>query len=196
MSMTKVRSMMMSGGLSSLQPSSSIAASMEAKLRTHFQPLFHLEIRNESHRHNVPLNSETHFKIILVTDAFQDVVRRNDSASTNSNENAENERTSMPSKSSLPLVQRHRWVHDVLKEELSRSGSGGSGTGAGSIHALSLVLKTTDEWQTMIQKQESEQLPTSSGSVGPETQKFKSVEIEPSPSCLGGDGSLPPRNQR
>ena len=30
----------------------------------------HLEILNESHMHNVPSNSETHFKLVVVTDQF------------------------------------------------------------------------------------------------------------------------------
>ena len=30
----------------------------------------HLEILNESHMHNVPSNSETHFKWVVVTDQF------------------------------------------------------------------------------------------------------------------------------
>ena len=34
-----------------------------------FQPSV-LEVVNESHMHSVPPNSETHFKVVLVTDAF------------------------------------------------------------------------------------------------------------------------------
>lgn len=30
----------------------------------------HLEVINESHEHNVPPNSETHFKLIIVSDFF------------------------------------------------------------------------------------------------------------------------------
>ena len=30
----------------------------------------HLEILNESYMHNVPSNSETHFKLVIVTDQF------------------------------------------------------------------------------------------------------------------------------
>lgn len=30
----------------------------------------HLELENESHSHNVPPNSETHFRVVLVSDAF------------------------------------------------------------------------------------------------------------------------------
>jgi len=31
----------------------------------------YLEVLNESHMHNVPANSETHFKVTVVSDAFQ-----------------------------------------------------------------------------------------------------------------------------
>lgn len=30
----------------------------------------HLEVVNESHGHNVPANSETHFKVVLVSESF------------------------------------------------------------------------------------------------------------------------------
>lgn len=33
----------------------------------------HLEIINESHMHNVPKNSETHFKVVVVSDQFSDL---------------------------------------------------------------------------------------------------------------------------
>ncbi|MFK7915507.1 MAG: BolA family protein [Pseudomonadales bacterium] len=38
-------------------------------------PLAHLEVLNESAGHNVPPGSETHFKVVLVSDAFADVAR-------------------------------------------------------------------------------------------------------------------------
>lgn len=31
----------------------------------------HLEVINESHMHNVPANSETHFKVVVVADQFE-----------------------------------------------------------------------------------------------------------------------------
>ena len=68
----------------------SVAASIESKLTKELQPL-HLEIRNESHMHNVPANSETHFKVIVVSDQF----------------------VKLPT----PL-QRHRRVNEILKDEL------------------------------------------------------------------------------
>ncbi|TNC79606.1 MAG: BolA family transcriptional regulator [Oleiphilus sp.] len=33
--------------------------------------LQHLEVMNESHMHSVPPNSETHFKVVLVSDDFE-----------------------------------------------------------------------------------------------------------------------------
>lgn len=40
------------------------------KLKTGFQPI-HLDVLNESHTHNVPANSETHFKVLMVSEAFE-----------------------------------------------------------------------------------------------------------------------------
>lgn len=51
----------------------------------------HLQVINESHMHSVPENSETHFKVILVSEAF----------------------------SAKPRIQRHRMINELLKEELS-----------------------------------------------------------------------------
>mgnify|MGYP001156734498 FL=1 len=53
---------------------------MTLALRTAFQPSI-LQVENESHRHNVPPNSETHFKVTLVTESFvgQTSVRRHQS---------------------------------------------------------------------------------------------------------------------
>ncbi|MCP5160324.1 MAG: BolA family transcriptional regulator [Hahellaceae bacterium] len=39
-------------------------------LATDFAPSF-MEVLNESHQHSVPKNSETHFKIVLVSDTFE-----------------------------------------------------------------------------------------------------------------------------
>jgi BolA protein len=39
------------------------------QLEDAFQPQ-HLEVVNESHQHSVPANSETHFKVVLVSEAF------------------------------------------------------------------------------------------------------------------------------
>ena len=39
------------------------------KLTQTFKPSF-LSVENESHRHNVPAHSETHFKVIMVSNVF------------------------------------------------------------------------------------------------------------------------------
>ncbi len=39
------------------------------KLKEALQPT-HLEVINESHRHHVPTGSESHFKVIIVSDKF------------------------------------------------------------------------------------------------------------------------------
>jgi BolA protein len=50
----------------------------------------HLEVVNESHMHNVPEGSESHFKVVIVSDAFKDKM----------------------------LIARHRLVNKALEEEL------------------------------------------------------------------------------
>lgn len=62
---------------------------IETKLAERF-PLEHLDVVNESGGHNVPAGSETHFKVVLVSDVFA------------------GER----------LVGRHRQVNAALREEL------------------------------------------------------------------------------
>ena len=49
----------------------------------------HLEVINESHMHSGP-NTETHFKVVLVSEEFEDI----------------------------KLVQRHRKINELLKYEL------------------------------------------------------------------------------
>jgi len=63
---------------------------IEHKLREQFAPL-HLEVENESHMHNVPKGSESHFRVVLVSEQF----------------------------AGRPLVQRHRAVNAALAEELA-----------------------------------------------------------------------------
>jgi len=46
-----------------------VQQSIEAKLREGLSPV-HLDIRNESHMHSVPPNSETHFKVVVVSAQF------------------------------------------------------------------------------------------------------------------------------
>lgn len=51
-----------------------------------------LEIENESHGHNVPKNSETHFRVVVVSEAF----------------------------AGLPRVKRHQLVYAAAQEALDR----------------------------------------------------------------------------
>ena len=51
-----------------------VQQAIESKLRTALAPA-HLEVINESHRHSVPPNSETHFKVIAVAEAFSGQAR-------------------------------------------------------------------------------------------------------------------------
>ena len=67
----------------------SVQAHIEEKLTAQLQPL-HLQVENESHRHNVPSGSESHFKVVLVSDAFE----------------------------GKPLVARHRMINEILAHEL------------------------------------------------------------------------------
>ena len=67
-----------------------IESAIEEKLLSAFSPL-HLDVLNESHQHNVPKGSESHFKVIIVTNHF------------------EGER----------LINRHRAVNKTLAKELA-----------------------------------------------------------------------------
>ncbi|KAK2156668.1 hypothetical protein NP493_1949g00003 [Ridgeia piscesae] len=66
-----------------------VQAGITRKLTEHFQP-HHLDIVNESFMHKVPKGSELHFRVVVVSDKFQD----------------------------KPVIQRHRMVNEVLQEEL------------------------------------------------------------------------------
>ena len=46
-----------------------VQQAIETKLSGALSPA-HLEVLNESHMHSVPANSETHFKVIVVSDGF------------------------------------------------------------------------------------------------------------------------------
>lgn len=50
----------------------SVESSIKKKLIDSLNPSY-IEIINESYMHNVPKGSETHFKIIAVSDKFKDV---------------------------------------------------------------------------------------------------------------------------
>lgn len=47
----------------------SVQHTIEQRLRSAFQPTY-LAVVNESHQHNVPPGSESHFKVTLVAEAF------------------------------------------------------------------------------------------------------------------------------
>lgn len=69
-----------------------IQSSIEEKLRAAFEPA-HLDVLNESGNHNVPAGSESHFKVVIVSDAFE----------------------------GKNLVARHRAVNEVLADELANA---------------------------------------------------------------------------
>jgi BolA protein len=54
--------------------------------------IHHMTLENESHMHNVPAGSESHFKLVLVSDAFE----------------------------GKRLVQRHQLVYAVLQEQMTK----------------------------------------------------------------------------
>jgi len=68
-----------------------VLALVEAKLREKLSPA-HLEVINESHMHSVPKGSETHFKVVVVSEKFE----------------------------GLSAVKRHQLVYGALQEELSK----------------------------------------------------------------------------
>ena len=67
----------------------SMQETIEHKIAAGFAPA-HLEVINESHMHNVPPGSESHFKLVIVSPEFED----------------------------LSLVQRHQKVNGILAQEL------------------------------------------------------------------------------
>lgn len=62
---------------------------IERKLQTEFNPI-HLHVQNESFMHNVPPGSESHFKVIVVSEQFED----------------------------KKLIARHRAINVTLSDEL------------------------------------------------------------------------------
>ena len=68
----------------------SVQTIIETKIRESLLPS-HLEVINESHMHNVPPGSESHFKVIVVSDVFEAKSR----------------------------VQRHQTMNAVLADELA-----------------------------------------------------------------------------
>lgn len=68
---------------------STVQKALERKLAA-CDPI-HLEVVNESGNHNVPKGSETHFKVVMISDKFE----------------------------GLRLIQRHRMINEILREELA-----------------------------------------------------------------------------
>ncbi len=66
-----------------------VQQNIEAKVRASLSPT-HLEVINESHKHSVPPGSESHFKLVIVSDRFQ----------------------------GKTLVRRHQAVNKILEKEL------------------------------------------------------------------------------
>ncbi len=62
---------------------------IEQKLQSAFNPEF-LAVENETHMHSVPPDSESHFKVTIVSDVFKDLL----------------------------LIKRHRLVNKVLEAEI------------------------------------------------------------------------------
>ncbi len=69
---------------------------IEAKLRESLAPA-HLEVVNESHMHSVPKGSETHFKVVVVSNRFE----------------------------GLSPVKRHQLVYGALGDELGKKPAAG-----------------------------------------------------------------------
>ena len=49
-----------------------VEASIRKKLEETFVPM-HMDVMNESYMHNVPKGAETHFKVIVVSDKFENL---------------------------------------------------------------------------------------------------------------------------
>lgn len=69
----------------------SMQSIIESRLQEALHP-FHLEVVNESHMHNVPAGSESHFKILVVSEQFE----------------------------GLMLIKRHRLINEILADELKQ----------------------------------------------------------------------------
>ncbi len=65
-----------------------VQQSIETKIAAALAPS-HLEVVNESHMHSVPPGSESHFRVVVVSDRFE----------------------------GLPLVRRHQTVKQILERE-------------------------------------------------------------------------------
>eukprot|EP00601_Ochromonadales_sp_CCMP2298_P002579 CAMPEP_0173177686 /NCGR_PEP_ID=MMETSP1141-20130122/5124_1 /TAXON_ID=483371 /ORGANISM="non described non described, Strain CCMP2298" /LENGTH=109 /DNA_ID=CAMNT_0014100105 /DNA_START=43 /DNA_END=372 /DNA_ORIENTATION=+ len=79
--------------MSTLSESGPIELIVRDKISSSFQPTF-LDVINESYKHNVPKGSESHFKVVVVSQTFE----------------------------GMSLIQRHRAVNhslgDMLKNDI------------------------------------------------------------------------------
>ncbi len=73
-----------------------VQTTIEEKLRRALSPIF-LDVINESHMHNVPKGSETHFKVVIVSPRFE----------------------------GLSAVRRHQLVYAALSDEMGKKTSHG-----------------------------------------------------------------------
>lgn len=80
-------------------------------------PITALEVIDESHQHSVPEGAESHFKATIVSDAFD----------------------------GMPLIKRHRLVHQILGEIMQQ------------IHALALHTYTPAQWHERADSPDSPQ---------------------------------------
>lgn len=71
---------------------SSVAELIESKVRNGLE-VHHLDLANESHMHNVPPGSESHFRLVVVADDF----------------------------AGLNLVRRHQKVYQLVGDELKNA---------------------------------------------------------------------------
>jgi BolA family transcriptional regulator, general stress-responsive regulator len=94
-------------------------------LENAFKPV-HLDVMDESSSHSRG-GQETHLRIVIVTAAF----------------------------TGQALVQRHRLVNDLLREEFT-----------GGLHALAMRTLTPDEWRAAGEKDDSASPPCQTGRRG------------------------------
>ena len=67
----------------------SVEQNIETKIAAALAPS-HLEVVNESHMHSVPPGSESHFRVVVVSERFE----------------------------GLPLLRRHQTINQILEQEL------------------------------------------------------------------------------
>ena len=63
---------------------------IESKIHQALQPQY-MDVVDESYMHAVPTDAESHFKVLVISEAFED----------------------------LPLLERHRKINELLQDELS-----------------------------------------------------------------------------